>query len=69
MQPIEDLLQDSFERTKHTHVDKNKNYFAMSLKAFFLGLTEDQLEFVCHNYVHNWINLELSRSNRMLSKY
>jgi len=54
---------------KHTHVDKSKNYFAMSLKMFFMSLTEDELEFVCHNYVHNWINLELQRSNRMLSKY
>jgi len=31
----------------------------MSLKLFFMSLTEDELEFMCHNYVHNWINEEL----------
>jgi|DEB0MinimDraft_12_1074336.scaffolds.fasta_scaffold66968_2 hypothetical protein len=41
----------------------------MSLKLFFMSLTEDELEFVCHNYIHNWINIELQRSNRLLSKY
>jgi len=39
------------------------------LKMFFMSLTEDELEFVCHSYIHNWINLELKRSNRQLSKY
>jgi hypothetical protein len=47
----------------------NKNYFAMALKCFFMSLTEDELEFICHHYVHNWINEELQKSNRMLSKY
>jgi hypothetical protein len=32
-------------------------------------LTEDELEFIMHHYVHNWINDELQKSNRMLSKY
>ena len=41
----------------------------MSLKLFFMSLTEDELEFMCHNYVHNWINEELQKSNRLLSKY
>jgi hypothetical protein len=54
---------------KKTHIDKNKNYFAMALKMFFMNLSEDEMEFVCHNYVHNWINLELHKSNRLLSKY
>ena len=31
----------------------------MSLKKFFLDLSEDQLELICHNYVHNWIDQEL----------
>jgi hypothetical protein len=41
----------------------------MSLKLFFKSLSDDQLEFMCHHYVHNWINEELQRSNRLLSKY
>ena len=41
----------------------------MSLKFFFMSLTEDELEFICHHYVHNWINEELHKSNRLLSKY
>ena len=41
----------------------------MSLKFFFMSLTEDELEFICHHYVHNWINEELQNSNRLLSKY
>jgi hypothetical protein len=41
----------------------------MSLKSFFQNLSDDQLEFMCHHYVHNWINEELQRSNRLLSKY
>lgn len=54
---------------KQTILPPNKNYFAMSLKLFFMNLSEDELEFICHHYVHNWINEELQRSNRMLSKY
>ena len=69
MKPIENCLVQCFEKVKKSHVDENKNYFAMSLKMFFMSLTEDELEFMCHNYVHNWINLELQRSNRLLSKY
>lgn len=54
---------------KLNDIPENKNYFAMSLKWFFMTLNEDELEFMCHNYVHNWINEELHRSNRLLSKY
>lgn len=54
---------------KKETIDPTKNYFAMSLKLFFKTLTEDQLEIVCHNYVHNWINQELKEHNRQLSKY
>ena len=56
MQPIEDCLRACFDKMKTIPVGKNKNYFAMSLKLFFMSLTEDELEFMCHNYVHNWIN-------------
>lgn len=59
MQPIEDRLQSSFDRMKKEFIPTNKNYFAMSLKVFFQSLKEDELEFLCHNYVHNWINEEL----------
>ena len=54
---------------KKLKIPESKNYFAMSLKMFFMSITEDELEFVCHNYIHNWINIELQRSNRLLSKY
>lgn len=69
MQPIENRLLNSFDRMKKEFIPTNKNYFAMSLKAFFQSLSEDELEFLCHNYVHNWINEELQRSNRLLAKY
>ena len=57
------------EKMKTTKIAENKNYFAMSLKMFFMSLTEDELEFLCHNYVHSWINDELQKTNRLLSKY
>ena len=69
MMPIESHLFDCLEKTKTSDIGPNKNYFAMSLKLFFMTLTEDELELMCHNYVHNWINEELKRSNRLLSKY
>ena len=69
MQPIENCLLSSFDRMKKEFIPTNKNYFAMSLKLFFQSLSEDELEFLCHNYVHNWINEELQRSNRLLAKY
>jgi len=59
MKPIENRLMDSFKQMKKETIPANKNYFAMSLKLFFQSLTEDELEFMCHNYVHNWINEEL----------
>lgn len=54
---------------KKESIDPSKNYFAMSLKLFFKTMTEDQLEIVCHNYIHNWINQELKEHNRQLNKY
>lgn len=69
MQPIENRLQECFQTMRTGEIPENKNYFAMSLKLFFQSLKEDELEFLCHNYVHNWINEELQRSNRLLSKY
>jgi len=59
MAPIEQCLHDCFQKVKQTVLPPNKNYFAMSLKLFFMSLTEDELEFICHHYVHNWINEEL----------
>ena len=69
MKPIEQCLRDCLEKMKKLKIPESKNYFAMSLKMFFMSITEDELEFVCHNYIHNWINIELQRSNRLLSKY
>ena len=59
MLPIENHLQECLQKMKTSEIPENKNYFAMSLKLFFMSLTEDELEFMCHNYVHNWINEEL----------
>lgn len=69
MKPIENCLKECFIKMQSLNIPENKNYFAMSLKMFFMSLTEDELEFVCHHYIHNWINIELKRSNRLLSKY
>ena len=59
MEPVEEILMESFIKMRQNHIPKNKNYFAMSLKLFFKSLSDDQLEFMCHHYVHNWINEEL----------
>lgn len=64
MRPIENKLMNCFDSVKKQHIDESKNYFAMSLKLFFQSLSEDQLEIVCHNYIHNWINIELKERNR-----
>jgi hypothetical protein len=56
MKPIEKHLMQCFDEMKRSHIDESKNYFAMSLKMFISTMTEDQLEIVCHNYIHNWIN-------------
>lgn len=69
MKPIEKLLLGCFDQMKRTQIEESKNYFAMSLKLFFQSLSDDQLEIVCHNYVHNWINQELKEHNRLLNKY
>jgi len=69
MQTIENCLHQCFDKMKTEFIPPNKNYFAMSLKLFFQSLTEDELEFLCHHYVHNWINEELQKSNRLLGKY
>ena len=57
MKPLELHLQQCFERTKEEieSLDQNKNYFAMSLKLYFIELAtqhDDLLELMCHNYVH-----------------
>lgn len=69
MKPLEKALLASFDRMKAEDIAPNKNFFAMSLKAFFQGLSEDELELMCHNYVHNWINEHLSKSTRFYNKY
>ena len=38
MLPIEECLHDSFQKMKTTEIPENKNYFAMSLKTFFMNL-------------------------------
>ena len=39
--------------------DENFNYFAMSLKKFFILMSTsfpEMLEFMCHNFVQQWVN-------------
>ena len=57
MKPIEEHLQVSFNTTRDVidSLAENKNYFAMSLKQFFISLSTEEpdlLELMCHNYVH-----------------
>jgi hypothetical protein len=57
MKPIETTLRESFDKTREQieEMAQNKNYFAMSLKCFFVELSTnhpDLLELMCHNYVH-----------------
>ena len=57
MKPIEEHLQSSFDTTRDVidSLAENKNYFAMSLKQFFISLSTEEpelLELMCHNYVH-----------------
>ena len=41
----------------------------MSLKHFFKNLSDDNLELMCHYYIHNWINEEMQQTNRQFNKY
>lgn len=41
MEPVEEVLHDSFAKMRHTKLPANKNYFAMSLKDFFKNLSDD----------------------------
>ena len=66
MKPLEMHLQQSFDRMRDDidGLAHNKNYFAMSLKLFFVELgtnNQDLLELMCHNYIHSWVNKENSR--------
>ena len=56
MEPIEAKMRESFQRLKKKEIPADKNFFALSLKDFFMRITEDELELMCHNYVYNWIN-------------
>ena len=69
MKPLENQLQLAFEDTKKRNVPLNKNFFAMSLKHFFQNLSEEQMELMCHNYIHSWINDHLSKSSKFFNKY
>ena len=69
MQPITDHLVESFDKTraKIDRIGENKNYFAMSLKDFFIKLSTkhpDLLELMCHNYVHQWVNKDTKFKNK-----
>jgi hypothetical protein len=74
MRPLELHLQQCFEKTKEEieTLEQNKNYFAMSLKMYFMELAtehEDLLELMCHNYVHQWVNKEVTAKPKVSSKY
>lgn len=55
MRPLERAMARSFEKLRQETVPANKNYFALSLKDFFQSLTDDLLDLLCHNYVHDFI--------------
>lgn len=74
MKPIETTLQDCFDKTREQieEMAQNKNYFAMSLKCFFIELSNnhpDLLELMCHNYVHQWVNKEVTTKPKVSTKY
>jgi hypothetical protein len=35
-------------------IPEYKNFFAMSLKEYLKNLSDDELELMCHYYVHRW---------------
>ena len=58
---IESHLQSCMDATVKDMVklNENFNYFAMSLKKFFILMSTSYphlLEFICHNFVHQWVN-------------
>ena len=69
MSPLEDLLKECFKKMKSAEIPSNKNYFALSLKLFFKSLSDQELELICHNYIHNWINDHLTKSTKFFNKY
>lgn len=71
MQPLEHNLQSCFNemRFKIESMENNKNYFAMSLKMFFIELSTefpDLLELMCHNYVHKWVSKGIQKRKDQL---
>jgi hypothetical protein len=55
MMPIANELKNSFDQTLQDIdlIEENQNYFAMSLKAFFISMSTnhpDLLELMCHNF-------------------
>lgn len=34
-----------------------------------MSLSEEELDMMCHNYVHNWISENLKKTNQQLKKY
>jgi hypothetical protein len=74
MKPLESHLKQSFDKMREDldSLAHNKNYFAMSLKLFFIELATNQpdlLELMCHNYIHSWVNKDIARKQRQESKY
>ena len=74
MKPLETHLQHSFDKMRDDidGLAHNKNYFAMSLKLFFVELgtnNQDLLELMCHNYIHSWVNKDISRKQRCETSY
>jgi hypothetical protein len=69
MEPLEYAMRESFDRTRSQKLPPNKNYFAVSMKNFLLSLSEDELDLLCHNYIHNWIAEHLAKSNAQANKY
>ena len=76
MIPIENHLQKCMDETVGEMEDmtNNQNYYAMSLKKFFIllgGSFPDMLEIICHNFVRQWVekkNKRLDGVNNLTSK-
>ena len=70
---LQQKLELCFKHTRRNMdtLPQHKNYFAMSMKNFFVSLAnnEDMLELMCHNWADQWINKGASVQQSISSRF
>ena len=69
LESVETCLEGCMVTLKEKELPDNKNYFSTALQKFFKGLSDQDMEAMCDNYVDGWIDSELKKKTRQESKY